>query len=72
LFGFLVGALLGFALAAIVSLTIGALYPAEHMLRGLAGTLTAFISIPLLGLLVASRFGRRSSSDRGIDPKHSA
>lgn len=61
--GFVFGALLGFSLAVLVTFLIQAIAPAEHMLRGLAGTLITFISIPILGILLAIKFGRVKSDD---------
>jgi uncharacterized membrane protein required for colicin V production len=61
--GFAFGALLGFSLAALVAFLIRAIAPAEHMLRGLAGTLISFVSIPILGIFLAIKFGRVKSDD---------
>lgn len=59
LFCVFIGAVLGFAIAIVIALIIKAIFPYEHMLRGLVGVITAFIAMPSLGVLFAVKFGKK-------------
>lgn len=61
--GLLFGATCGVLLAFGTGYVIQWVWPAEHMLQGLAGIIVGYVAVPVLALVFAVRFTLRKNDD---------